>query len=185
MHRPRRTPTALALAVAALAAHAPAAHAADATATGTINAGGLSVTTSAAPTFSATLDGTDKTPTYTVPVTVIDATGSGAGWNATLTSTPFSTGGGSPKTLAAGASAVTGVTSACAGGTCTAPTNGVAYPFTVPAGVGATPVKLFNAALATGLGQFSLVPTIGVSVPANTAAGTYTSTLTFAAVSGP
>jgi hypothetical protein len=46
-------------------------------------------------------------------------------------------------------------------------------------------VKLFNAAANTGMGRFTVTPTIGVAVPGNAYAGTYTSTVTVAAVSGP
>ena len=155
--------------------------------TGSVNAGTLSIATSATPSFSVTLDGTDKSGSYTVPTTVTDATGGGAGWNLTITSTQFTTGGGSPHTLATSASSLTGVTSSCAGGsTCTNPTNSVTYPVAVPAGsTPPTAVKYFNAALNTGAGQFTNTPTVSVSVPANTYAGSYSSTLTLAAVSGP
>jgi len=169
---------ALAVATSALAATA--------TVTGTLAPGTLSLTTVAAPTFSVTLDGTDQTPTYTMPMTATDSRGSGAGWNITITSTQFTTGGGSPNTLATNASSVTGVTSVCAGGTCTNPTNTVTYSFTVPAGT--TPpaaVKLFNAALLTGMGKFTVTPTVSVFIPASSFAGTYTSTITLAIVSGP
>ena len=179
---------AVAATVSLLAALAPqSALGASATVTGSVNAGTLSISTSATPSFSVTLDGTDKTGSYTVPTTVTDATGSGAGWNLTITSTQFTTGGGSPKTLATSASSLTGVTSSCAGGsTCTNPTNSVTYPVAVPAGsTPPTAVKYFNAALNTGAGQFTNTPTVSVSVPANTYAGSYSSTLTLAAVSGP
>lgn len=161
--------------------------AATATSTGTVSAGTLSLTTSAAPTFGDTLNGTDQTPTYALPMDVNDATGSGTGWNATITSTQFTTGGGTPHTLSTSASSMTGVTSACAGGTtCTAPTNAITYPLGVPAAaVAPAAVKLFNAAVNTGMGSFTLTPTIGVTLPANTYAGTYTSTITLASVSGP
>lgn len=59
-------------------------------------------------------------------------------------------------------------------------------PLAVPAA--ATPptaVKLYSAATGTGTGIFSLTPTIGVTVPANGYARTYTSTLTIALISGP
>ena len=167
------------------ALHPVTAEAATATATGTVTAGTLSLTTAATPAFSVTLDGTDKTPTYTVPSTAEDATGSGAGWNLTITSTPFSTGGGTPRTLSTSASTITGVTNVCAT-TCTAASNATAYPVSVPAA--ATPptaVKYYNAAADTGMGRFTNTPTVAVSVPANAYAGTYTSTLTIAAVSGP
>jgi WxL domain surface cell wall-binding len=173
--------------VAAAASVLPAqsALAATATVTGTVNAGTLSITTSATPSFSVTLDGTDKTGSYTVPTTVTDATGSGAGWNLTITSTQFTTGGGSPQTLATNASSVTGVTNTCVT-TCVSPTNSVTYPVGVPAGsTPPTAVKYFNAAAATGSGKFTNTPAVDVSVPANTAVGSYSSTLTLAAVSGP
>jgi hypothetical protein len=154
------------------------------TVTGTVSAGTLGLTTSATPSFGVTLDGTDQTPTYTVPTTVTDATGSGTGWNLTITSTQFTTGS---ATLAANASSITAVSNSCVGGsTCTAPTNAITYPLTVPAA--ATPpaaVKYFNAAATTGRGKFTNTPTVSVSVPANTLAGSYSSTLTLAAVSGP
>jgi hypothetical protein len=171
--------------LAALCLLSPApALAATATSTGTVAAGTLSLSTSAAPTFSATLNGTDLTPTYTVPVTINDATGSGTGWNATITSTQFTTG---TKTLATTASSITGVTSAAAAGTTTtAPTNAITYPLGVPAAATApAAVKLFNAAANTGMGQFTLTPTVAVGIPANTFAGSYSSTLTLSSVSGP
>jgi hypothetical protein len=81
---------------------------------------------------------------------------------------------------------MTGVTSVCAGGTCTNPTNSIGYPLGVPAGAGPpAAVKLYNAAVNTGMGSFTVTPTVQVSIPANTYAGTYTSTVTVAVVSGP
>jgi hypothetical protein len=173
------------LAAAASLLPAQAALAATATVTGTVSAGTLSISTSATPSFSVTLDGTDQTANYTVPTTVTDATGSGAGWNTTITSTQFTTGGGSPKTLATNASSITGVTNSCAT-TCVNPTNSVGYPVGVPAGsTPPTAVKYFNAAASTGAGKFTNTPAVDVSVPALTSTGTYNSTLTLAAVSGP
>ena len=101
-----RIPLRLGATLVAAAAFAFPASAIGATAesTGTITAGSLSLTTGAAPTFSATLNGTNQTPTYTLPMTVEDSTGSGAGWNTTITSTQFTTGGETPRTLATTAS---------------------------------------------------------------------------------
>lgn len=148
----------------------------------------LSLSTTAAPTFSASLPAGDQAPTYTLPLTVQDTrTGSAAGWNLTITSTQFTTGGGQPRTLAATASRATAVASVCAGGaSCVTATNSVTYPLTVPAG-GTPPsaVKLANAAAGTGTGVFTVTPTIGVTIPANSYAGSYNSTLTIALVSGP
>lgn len=179
---------AITVATTALLALAPAsALAATSTVTGTVNAGNLSIATTAAPTFSATLDGTDQTKAYTVPTTVTDARGNNAGWNLTVTSTQFTTGGATPSTLATNASTVTGVTNACAAGaTCTLSNNSVTYPVGVPAGsTPPTAVKYFNAATSTGKGKFDNTPAVNVALPASVDAGTYSSTLTLSAVSGP
>ncbi len=173
--------TAAALSLAA----ASSALASNVTATATVTAGTLSLSSSATPSVTAILNGTDQTPSYTLPMTVNDFTGSGAGWNVTITSTTFTT-GAPVHTLSTTASNTTGVTALCAGGTCTAPTNAITYPLGVPAGASApTAVKLFNAAANTGMGGFTVTPTISVAIPANTYAGTYTSTVTVAVVSGP
>jgi hypothetical protein len=185
MHRTPLRLGAVLVAAAALAFPASA-FAANATTTGTVSAGSLSLTTSAAPTFSATLDGSDQTPTYTLPLTVEDLRGTGAGWNTTITSTQFTTGGENAHTLSPTASSITAVTNACAeGGSCTDPTNAINYQLTVPAGAEAAAVKFFNAAAETGMGVFDNTPTVAVSLPADTFAGTYTSTITLASVSGP
>lgn len=176
----------LALLAAGLAVTAPASHAASITSTATVNGTVLSASTSAVPSFAADLDSGDSTPTYTVPLTVQDTRGTGAGWNLTATSTTFTTGGGSPKTLSTAASSLTGVTSACTSGTCTSPSNAQGYPLAIPAGTTApTAVKIFNTTANNGMGRFTITPTIGVSVPQNTFAGTYTSTVTLSVVTGP
>jgi hypothetical protein len=180
----RLTKTFSILLIAAASAALPAAAlGASATATGTLTGSTLSLSTTATPTFSANLDLGDSTPTYTVPLTIQDTRGTGTGWNATITSTQFTSGG---NTLATTASTLTGVTNVCAGGTCTLPINAITYPVAVPAAtVAPTAVKFFNAAASTGLGKFTNTPTIGVFVPQSSVAGTYTSTLTISIVSGP
>ena len=156
------------------------------TAQGTVNGSVLSATTSATPSFTANLDAGDSTQTYTVPLSLQDTRGTGAGWNVLITSTTFSTGGGSPKTLATNASSLTGVTSSCTSGTCTSPSNAQSYPIAVPAGSTApTAVKIFNTTANNGMGLFTITPTIGVSIPQNSYAGTYSSTVTVSVVSGP
>lgn len=145
----------------------------------------LSLSSTASPTFSANLNSGDQTPTYTTPLTVNDTRTTGSvGWNLTITSTQFNTG---THTLATNASGVTSVTSSCAnGGVCTNPTNSVTYPVSVPAGSSPpAPIKFYNAVSATGVGTFTVTPTITVSVPQNSYVGSYVSTLTIAIVSGP
>ena len=184
MFRPIRLAQAIVLAGVAALIAVPTVFADDAPATANVSGGSLSESTTSTPSVSVTLNGTNQVPTYTMDIATNDQTGSGSGWNLTITSTRFETAGG--KFFANTASQVTGVTSACAGGTCTNPTNSVTYPLTLPADTTApTAVKLFNAAAATGLGDFTVTPTVGVSIPANAYAGTYTSTITLAVASAP
>jgi WxL domain surface cell wall-binding len=176
-------------AIAALAlTAATAALAGNVTATATVaagNSGNLAFSHGASATIGSTLDGTDQAVTYTLPLTLNDIRGSGAGWNLTVTSTTFTD--GSTHQLSTSASSITGVTAACtAGGTCTAPSNALAYPLTVPAAASApAAVKLFNSATSTGMGRFTVTPTFSVTIPGNAYAAAYASTLTVAAVSGP
>ena len=143
----------LALVVAAVAV------AGTVTATATVTgAGALSLSNGATASISDTLDGTDQSVNYTLPLTMNDLRGSGAGWNLTMTSTTFNDGTG--HTLATNASSLTAAT---------APTA----------------VKVFNATANTGMGRFTVTPSINVSIPGNSYAGSYASTLTIAAVSGP
>jgi hypothetical protein len=46
-------------------------------------------------------------------------------------------------------------------------------------------VSFFDASENTGLGHFTVTPSFQVTVPEDSFAGVYTSTLTFAIVSGP
>jgi hypothetical protein len=168
------------LAVAAVALVATtAALAGTLTPTATVTgASGISMALPADPSISDTLDGTDQTVSWTALLGVVDARGTGAGWNLTVSATSFSDGSGhslSPGTI-------TGITTACQGGNaCTAATNGISYPLTLSG----TAQKFFNAAANTGMGKVNVTPSVSVAVPGNTYAGTYTSTVTLAAVSGP
>jgi hypothetical protein len=164
---------AVALAAATVAFGAPLTT--TATITGT---GGISMSLPSSPSISNTLDGTDQITSWSALLGIVDATGSGFGWNLTASATTFSDGSG--HTLAPGT--LTGVTSACqAGNTCTSSTNAVSYPIVL----NGTAAKFFNSALNTGLGKFNVTPSVAVAIPGNAYAGTYTSTVTLAAVSGP
>lgn len=145
--------------------------------------GTLSSTIATAPSFSATLTGSDQTASYGTPLGVVDTRDISSGWNLTVGATQFSTGGANPSTLPANASSISTVASACTAPPCTSPTNSVTYPVAVTAG--APPVKFFNAGSGTGGGQFTITPTTGVAIPANADSGTYTSTVTYTVASGP
>jgi WxL domain surface cell wall-binding len=169
----------LGIAAVALVA-ATAAFAGTLTTTATVaGTAGISLNLPANPSISDTLDGTDQTVSYAPILGVVDARGSGAGWNLTISATNFSDGSG--HSLAPGT--VTAVAAAChSGSTCTAATSsGISYPLTVTS----TAAKFFNAASNTGLGKIDVTPTVQVAIPGNAYAGTYTSTVTLAAATGP
>jgi hypothetical protein len=161
--------------------------------TTTINGGSLTETgdfTGAS--VSVTLTGKDQKPPYTLPITVTDATGSGAGWHLTITSTQFNTGGSPSIRLSPSASRMAGVVAQCKAGNSCTPTKSnshpISYPLLVPAGSGSTPpaaVEFFSADTNTGMGTIIVTPTINVTIPGNTYAATYTSTVTLSIVSGP
>ena len=156
--------------------------------TATLAAGSLAFTSPATIAFSATLTGLDQTATATQALDVADATGSGSGWKLQATSTAFCT-SGNVHCLANAATTVQspGPTVSCdASSTCTTATNGVSYPYTLPAAtVAPTATTFFNAAAATGLGKQTVTATFTVAIPANTYAGTYNSTWTYSLASAP
>jgi hypothetical protein len=150
------------------------------TATATVSGtAGIGFTHSATGTITNTIDGTDQTATYAPVLNLVDARGTGAGWNLQISATAFTD--GASHTLNQGQ--VASVAQACkAGSTCTLATSaGITYPLTI----GTTAQKFFSAALNTGLGKIDVTPTLNVAIPGNAYAGTYTSTVTLAAVTGP
>lgn len=170
----------------ALALGLPAAASADTTtSSGTVTGDSLAFSAPAAANWATgvTLNGSDHVASVSVPLSINDPRGTGAGWNLTVKGTQFENESG--KQLPADASALSGATASCVSGTCTDPDNaGITYGIGVP--VGAAPAaKFFTAAVDSGMGNFTVTPAIDVSVPANSYAGTYSSTMTLAATSGP
>ena len=156
------------------------------TATATVTGGTLGfVAAPAATGFSVSLTGADVTANSTQTFDVGDATGSGAGWNITATSTTFTAGSHALPATAVTVQAVPTV--ACdAGATCTVATNGVSYPYSLPAGATApTATKIFSSAANTGLGNQTVTLVFKLAVPASAFAGSYSSTWTYTLVSGP
>lgn len=184
-------------AVIVLAVALAAATAATAATSGTVSvsstvAGGstLSVASAGSPSFGITLNGIDQTASYTLPVSVVDARGTGGGWNLTVTSTHFDdgTGLGAGHTFPNTASTITGASSSCGtNSTCTTPNDNVSSAgVALPAGPTApAAVKFFNAQANSGLGTVNASATVSVAIPANVFAGTYSSTVTVAIVAGP
>jgi hypothetical protein len=150
--------------------------------------GSLTLAAPASSSFpSVTLNGTDKTATGSIVLTPDDESGTGSswnGWNITGTSSTFSDGAG--HILPTTAASISAATRSAPTGNCALPTNSITYPVTLPAGsTPPTAVKLYNAAANTGEGPTNVTLTTKLAVGANTYKGTYTSTWTFAIVSGP
>ena len=137
--------------------------------------------------FTGALNGLNQTLTSTLGLDVGAGT-SAAGWSISATSTLFSTGGGTPRTLPAAAVTVqSSPATACDGAAaCTAPTNSVSYPYPLPSGSSApAATKLFAANAATGICDQTVTPTFSLAVPSAAYAGSYSSTWTFTLSSGP
>ena len=142
------------------------------------------VTTPGNISFSDTLSGDDQTATATLPLDVGDGNLT-AGWSLSATSTTFSTSGGTHVLSTAATTVQSAPTGSC-DSTCTLATNAITYPYTLPGGSTApTATNLYVAAASTGVGNQTVTPTFTLSVPANTYAGSYSSTLTVTLSSGP
>jgi hypothetical protein len=149
-----------------------------------IGGGSLSLTYEPTAASGGTLNGSDQTLTYAIPLQVTDSRSNGAGWNITITSTPFDDG---VKTLDPNDASITSTRVACvAGDGCTQPQNLIEYPVPMPASQPTpTPIKVFDADRDSGMGIFLVVPTVAVSIPGNAYAGNYVSTVAVALISGP
>ena len=131
------------------------------------------------------LDGVDQMTSASLGIGISDGTGSGAGWALDATSTTFSN--GTSELPADSVTVDTAPSVACdTGADCTPATDGVSYPYVLPAGTSAPPATaLFSAAVGTGMGDQTVTPVFSLAVPANAAAGAYSATWTFSLVSGP
>ena len=177
----------IALAAVSVLAVPMSATAAGTAGTATITGGTLTMTSPPTVAFgSQALDGTAHVLTATQAVDVVDLTGSGAGWNVTLTSTTFVSGGNS---FAVGAVTDNNAPAgACdVPSACTLATNGISsYPLVVPdAATAPTAIKIQSATVGTGLVGQTWTHTMKLSIPANARAGAYTSTWTYSIVSAP
>lgn len=127
-----------------------------------------------------TLNGTPQLTSLTVaPFTVVDATGTGDGWNVLLTVPDLDD--GASHTIAASNIAMSApVVTAAA----TSSMTGVAGHASA-AGF-ATGEKIVTASATNGMGTYLVAPRIlRLTIPVTTIAGTYTSAATIATVDGP
>ncbi len=179
------------------------------TGTLTLGAGTLNMTTSSSLSWTSAASGADLQlvdPTVADETyTVVDATGSGAGWHVTVSATTFTATGGTltnTGTFSTNGSltSITGAvypTAACStGSTCTVPTH-TTTPTTFPVAITTAPTTpvasvIYDANAATGTGSIAIggstsANPVGwwLAVPGNTKAGTYTSTISMAIVTAP
>ena len=126
-----------------------------------------------------TLDGTPELTSVSIdPFSVVDSTGSGAGWNVTLTVSDLVNGG---STIAASSMTMAAPLVAPANG---ASLTGVAGHATT--GNLSSGEKIVTAGTGDGDGTYLVSPAIlTVTVPPGATAGTYAGTATIAVVSGP
>ncbi len=178
------------------------------TGTLTFSAGTLALTSPTALTWSGAGNGLDQelvdATTAHQSYLVDDATGSGAGWNVTVSATTFTSTSPAATLPNAGtlstngsitsATAAVGPTAACtSGATCTLPTDtAVSYPVAITtAATSPTAYKVYDALAASGLGSITIglpgTAPVGwwVDVRANATPATYTSTVTLEVISAP
>jgi hypothetical protein len=104
--------------------------------------------------------------------------GCSGGWRVDASTTGFTSG---TRALPADALRVTGVGVEVIWGT--TPINDLAYPVTLVAG--AAPARIFRATGSSGRGVFDLTPSVRLTVPAETYAGSYSGGVTLTLVTGP
>jgi hypothetical protein len=160
--------------------------------------GPLSLTSPASLTWAATLNGTNQSAFDTISgdqqFSLDDETNSGAGWHLTVAATTFTTGSRSLANSGtfslngslSSATATTAPAASCVV-SCTPPGNVTTYPAAITtAATSPTPAFVFDAPASTGRGP-ALISPVGwwVAIPASTRAGSYTSMVTVAVISGP
>lgn len=151
----------------------------------TVNPGTLDFDPAGAPAIgnftAVTLNGTPQLTSLVVdPFTIIDATGSGAGWHVLLTVPDFTNPGVGANIPASQVSMTAPVVTATAGSLITNVQGNTS------AGNFNTGEKIVTADVGYGMGTYLVSPRIlKLTVPANASVGTYTSTATIAVVSGP
>jgi hypothetical protein len=161
---------------------------ADGSPTVVLTGGSLTITSPVPGNFSGvTLNGTAQTSTAAVPTfSAVDARGTGVGWNITVGATQFceqltgSTCAASPKLIPVASLNLSAPTVSAGTGSGAVPT------MTALTGFDGSSAKLASAASANGMGTYNFgTSTLTLSIPANTYARTYVSTVTYTIATGP
>ncbi len=145
-----------------------------------VNGGSLSIATNPVDFGTLSLTGLEQTiDTQPSPWTAADATGTGAGWNVTVSSTDFTSAGG---TITVDNSKIqlqdANVTTVSGN---TPPTSSV----TSYQPLSTSPLAVLSAAATTGKGTYDFKPDMRQIVPADASPGTYEAFLTVSINSGP
>lgn len=134
---------------------------------------------------------TAQTSTGSMTLTADDSTGSNAGWNVTIQTSAFvwtvGTGGASSGTNipAANFSLTSAAAPVMTAGQAVDVTGGPKVPVTSPVGTLDSARKTVQANTTFGNGTYTQALGVSLSIPAQSAAGTYTGTLTTTAAVGP
>ena len=152
--------------------------------------GSLSVTTYDVVMGSVTLDGTNQVAVSDAVSNnwiATDATGSGNGWNLTITATNFSDGGGQEIDISKPNTEFKMQLTDANVGVISGNTKPVTQVAALTPISNATPLKFLVASPGTGMGSYAIHPNFALEIPADLqiGAGGYTSTITVTAVSGP
>lgn len=168
----RRPLFVLAAGAALVAATALPASAADTTVTFSITAGALTIAAPASASLGSVATGTASISGQIGPVTVTDDRGTLNGsWTASVISTDFTTGGGTP------AETIPNINNSYSPGPATS-TTGTGTFTPGPGGIVNVPQVAFTGTALTGNNSVTWNPTLTVTIPAAAVAGTYTGTVT-------
>lgn len=128
-----------------------------------------------------------QTSTGSMTLTADDSTGSNAGWNVTIQSSAFVyTGGNGGSNVAATGFALTSAAApAMTAGQAVDVTGGPLVPSTSPVGTLDQPRKTVQATTTFGNGTYTQALGVALTIPAQSAAGTYTGTLTTTIAAAP
>lgn len=181
--RSRRTFSIILAAVATVALTLPVA-AAD-TITQTITAGSRTASVADLTLTSVAYSHSAQTNTGTMVVTADDSTGSNLGWNVTILSSAFVHSGGGTSIPAANFSLTSAAAPTRNAGQAIDATGGPKVPVVSPVGTLDSARKTVQAVVLFGNGNYSQNLGVSLSIPAQSAAGTYTGTLTTSITAAP
>lgn len=123
--------------------------------------------------------------TGTMTLTAEDTTGSQAGWHVTIQSSAFVRSGGGTSIPAANFSLTSAAAPTVNAGQAVVPLLGPDVPSTSPVGTLDSARETLEAEALSGDGNYSQALGVSLAIPARTAVGTYTGTLTTTITAGP